>query len=190
MNIRRLGFLCLAAGLLLFAGCLVRSVHPWLSDESRVAEPALAGTWRDDKAKTTATFTAAGGGYAIEAIDGQQKASRVQATLHRVGETLLLQIAPSDPEGLNAFALLPAHILYKVHLGEDTLTLLPVDLDSFETRAAKSDMSLLAEGSTDDGFVLTASTADVEAFLLHQLADPSFFSDTPHYTFQKAPASP
>jgi hypothetical protein len=190
MNIRQLGSLCLATSLLLSAGCLVRSIHPWLADDSRVEEPALAGTWRDDKARTTATFSASGSGYAIEAIDGQQKASRLQATLHRLGETLLLQIAPADPEGLNAFALLPAHILYKVQLGEDTLILIPVDLASFEPRAAKSNMPLLAEGSTNDGFVLTASTADVEAFLLDQLADPAFFSDTPHYTFQKVPVSP
>jgi hypothetical protein len=189
MKLVRTLFLGLAAALL-GAGCLVRSVHPWLSNESREEEPVLAGTWRDDKAKTTAIFIAEGGGYAIEAIDSQQKASRLQATLHRVGETLLLQIAPSDPEGLNAFALLPAHILYKVQLGEDSLTLYPVDLGTFEARAANAEMPLLAEGSTDDGYVFTASTADVESFLLDQLADPAFFSDTPHYTFLKVPVSP
>lgn len=190
MNIRRLDSLCLAASLLLSVGCLVRSVHPWLSDESRVEEASLAGSWRDDKARTTATFIAEGEGYRIDAIDGQQQASRLQATLHRVDDTLLLQIAPSDPEGLNAFALLPAHLLYKVQLGEDSLMLYPVDLHAFEARAAQARMPLLADGSTDDGYVLTGSPTDVESFLRSQLADPAFFSDTPHYTFQKAPASP
>ena len=58
----------LAAGLLC-AGCLVRSVHPWLSDETRVEEPALLGAWRDEQAKTTAVFSGAGADYAIAARD-------------------------------------------------------------------------------------------------------------------------
>ncbi|NLG35832.1 MAG: hypothetical protein GX548_10815 [Lentisphaerae bacterium] len=179
----------LALGIL-SAGCLVRSIHPWLSDDSSVKEPALIGTWRDRKTKTSAAFSAEDGGYAIEVTDGQQKTSRLQASLHRVGETLLLQIAPSHPEGINAFALLPARILYKAHLDEDTLTLFPVDPESFELRAVNAGMPLLAEGSTHDGYVLTASSTAVESFLLDQIGEPGFFSETPHYTFRKVSASP
>lgn len=175
------------AVLLLSAGCLVRSVHPWLSDESRAAEPSLAGIWRDDNAKTTAVFTGEAGSYTIEATDRQQESSTLTASLHCIGDTLLLQISPSEPEGFNAFALLPAHILYKVRLENNTLSLYPVDLESFEARAAEAGLSLLAESSRDNGYVLTGSPEDVQAFLIRQVDAPGFFASTPHYSLTRQP---
>ena len=47
------------AALLLGAGCLVRSLHPWLSAESRVDEPALNGGWYDARGRCAAFFSAA-----------------------------------------------------------------------------------------------------------------------------------
>ena len=186
VNARRFVLPCIAV-LLLSAGCLVRSVHPWLSDESRVAEPSLAGAWRDDNAKTTAVFTGEKGSYTLDVTDRQQESSHLTASLHCIGNTLLLQISPSEPEGFNAFALLPAHILYKVRLEKDTLTLVPVDLETFESRAAEAGLSLLAEGSNDNGYVLTGSPEDVQAFLIRQVEAPGFFASTPHYRLTRQP---
>ncbi len=186
VNARRFVLPCIAV-LLLSAGCLVRSVHPWLSDDSQVAEPSLAGTWRDDNAKTTAAFTGEKGSYTLDVTDRRQETSTLTASLHCIGDTLLLQIGPAEPEGFNAFALLPAHILYKADLEGNVLSLYPVDLETFESRAAEAGLSLLAEGSKDNGYVLTGSPEDVQAFLIRQVEAPGFFASTPHYRLTRQP---
>ncbi len=183
----RIGVPLLLAALLA-GGCLVRSVHPWLPDASRIQDPALPGVWRDDPAKTTVRFTADGDGYAVADTDGQGRTSRLVASLHRVGETLLLQVGPADPEGFDGFVLLPAQILYRVALAADSLALHPIDPETFGPRAAEAGLALLAESSPDDGYVLTGAPADVEAFLRAHLADPGFFAEKPQYAFRRAPA--
>ena len=101
----------------------------------------------------------------------------------------MLQVGPEDPDGFGAFVLLPAHVLCKAVLAGDSLTLYGIDVESFAARAAKTELALLAESSPDDGYVLTGATAEAEAFLRAQLADPEFFDEKPLYSFQKLPAA-
>ncbi|HPC58169.1 MAG TPA: hypothetical protein PK689_04145, partial [Kiritimatiellia bacterium] len=65
--------------------------------------------------------------------------------------------------------------------------LVPVDLETFESRAAEAGLSLLAEGSKDNGYVLTGSPEDVQAFLIRQVEAPGFFSSTTHYRLTRQP---
>ena len=48
---------------------------------------------------------------------------------------------------------------------------------------------LVPGGSANDGFTLGGSTAEIEAFLRAQLADPEFFDAKPLYSFRKLPAA-
>ena len=175
--------------LLLCAGCVVRSVQPWLSDESRVAEPSLLGSWHDAKNNVVAFFTGSPEEYQVLSVNDGKDASRFVATLHRIDETLLLVVGPVNPDNMEGCALLPGYILLKAAFDGDSLKLFSVDLDSFADRAAKTPVALLAGGSVGDGFALTGTAAESEAFLRAQLADPEFFDEDPLYSFRKLPAA-
>ena len=179
----------LLATLLLCAGCLVRSIQPWLSDKTRVAEPSLLGSWHDAQHNVVSFFTGSAEEYQVLSVNDGKDASRFVASLHRIDETLLLVVGPADPENMEGCALLPGYILLKAALDGDSLKLYSVDLDSFADRAAKTPVPLLAGGSVGDGFALTGTAAESEAFLRAQLADPEFFDEQPLYSFRKLPAA-
>ena len=186
---KRMGLSLLSAALLFTTGCLVRSVQPWLSDETRVQEPSLIGTWHNTNGASVAFFTGTPEEYHILSVDDGKDVSRFTATLHRLDDTLLLMVGPEDPDNLNGYALLPGHLLLQAVLDGDSLKLHGIDLESFADRAAKAPLALLPGGSENDGYVLTGTSADAEAFVRAQLADPEFFDEKPLYSFQKLPAA-
>lgn len=181
--------LLLSAAVCCSAGCLVRSVHPWLPAETRVSEPLLSGSWLDAKEKTMLGFTGEPPEYQVRMTVDNKEAGHFTAALHRIGDTLLLVAGPADPAGQDGLALLPAYILLKAVPDGDTLRLYNVDLDTFGARAAAAQVPLLAEGSTADGYVLTGTSAQAEAFLRAQLAAPDFFAAEPLYTLEKQPVA-
>jgi hypothetical protein len=186
---KSVGPVLLVAFCFLAGGCLVRSLQPWLSDETRVGEPSLVGAWHDAKEKTTLFFAdGAADGYAVLLVQNGKDATRYTATLHRIDDTLLLRVGPEDGEDLHSCALLPADLLFKVALDGDSLKLFSIDLDSFAERAAAAPVGFLPDGSASDGYILTGATADLEAFVRTQLADPAFFGEDPLYSLQRLPA--
>lgn len=181
--------------LLLFAaGCVVQSIFPWLSEESRVAEPLLLGAWQDAIKQQVAFFaesTNAASDYAYSVLLVQKKneTSRFTANLHRIDDALLLVVGPEERQDLSASATLPGHLLFKAVLDGDSLKLYGIDLESFGERTAKSKIPCLCRGSPIDGHVLTGTTEESETFVRAQLSDPTFFNEKPLFSFQKLPAA-
>jgi len=189
---RMLGPALLLAACLLCAGCVVRSIQPWLSNESRVKDPSLVGSWNDIKSQSVAFFSEASSSeydYNVLWVQNGKDISRFTASLHRIDDTLLLVVGPDDPENLNGCVLLPGHLLLKTVLDGGSLKLYGIDLESFADRAAKASVALLPNGSVNDGFTVAGTTAEVEAFARAQLADPEFFDAEPLYAFQQLPAA-
>lgn len=182
---RGLRLLACLALLPVAAGCLVRSVHPWLTDDSLATEPALAGTWSDNQQQLTAVFTATNQRYTVETTDRDQVTVRLTANLHRIGDTLLMQVAPGEQKSWNNFVLLFTHILYKVRLDGDRLTLHPPDVEVFGRLAAEANLALLADSSDSNGYVLTGSQGQVETFLCGHLDTPDFFKEEPDFTLRR-----
>lgn len=179
------------AALLLGAGCVVRSIHPWLSDETRVDDPSLLGSWQDVENETVAFFTdpnSADYAYAVT-LAGAKDRGGFMANLHRIDDTLLLAVGPEEHNDVGSYATLPAHLLFKAVFAGDSMHLYAVDLESFAGRTENTTAPLLPGGSKNDGYVLTGTTADSEAFLRAQLADPTFFAEKPLYSFRKLPGS-
>lgn len=176
--------------LLLCAGCVVQSIYPWLSDETRVDEPSLIGGWHDAQEQHVAFFAESTNSsdyaYSVLLVQKQNEISRFSANLHRIDDTLLLVVGPEERQDLGRYATLPGHLLFKAVLDGDVLKLYGVDLESFEKRAEKSAMSFLPVSSTNEKpSVLIGTTAEAEAFLRAQLADPEFFDEKPLYSFRK-----
>ena len=183
----RLALLLLAG--LLSAGCLVRSVQPWLPEETRISEPSLLGAWRNTHGDSVAFFAGTPEEYLVLSVDDGKNTSRFVATLHRLDNVLLLQVGPAEPENMSGYALLPAYILFKAVLKGDSLKLYEINLDSFAKRVEKTPVPLLAGGSKDEGFVLTGTAEESTAFLRAHLGERRFFSAKPLYSFRKLPAT-
>ena len=56
---------CASLFFLFSTGCVIHSLHPWLSEDSRVENPSLTGKWLDAKKKTHLEFTIGGDGYSM-----------------------------------------------------------------------------------------------------------------------------
>ena len=181
----------LVAGLFA-AGCVVRSIQPWLSDESRVKEPSLVGAWHDAKATCTAFFSESDDSdcdYDVLLVTDNQDVSRFTASLHKLDEWYVLTVGPGDPDNLNGIVLLPGHLLLKAEMAGDELKLYGIDLDAFRARAEQAQLALVPDGSKSDGYTLAGDTEEVEAFVRAQVAGPDFFEAQPLYAFRKLPAA-
>ena len=188
---KRLGSVLLLVVALLCGGCLVRALHPWLSEETRVVDPSIAGAWHDAEKECVVFFNAgAATNYAVLMVQEGKDLSRFSAALHRIDDTLLLMVGPEDRTDLGAFATLPGHLLYKAVLAGDSLTLFAVDLDSFAERARKAKIDLLPGSSGENGCVLLPPTEELAAFVKAQLAQPGFFGEKPFFSLRKLPAPP
>ena len=174
---------------LLGSGCLVRSLYPWLSEETRVADPPLSGAWQDVEKESIVFFNAnTATNYDVLMVQEGEDVSRFSASLHRIDDALLLQVAPENRTDLGAFATLPGHLLYKAALEGDSLRLYAVDLDSFAGRAEKSGVAVLPDSAKDKGFVLLPPTENLEAFVRAQLHESGLFEAEPLFSFRRLPA--
>ena len=177
-------------GMCLFGcGCLVRSLYPWLSEETRVPDPSIAGTWQDVEKECLVFFNFnTTTNYDVLMVQEGEDISRFSASLHRIDDALLLQVAPENRTDLGAFATLPGHLLYKAVLEGDSLLLYAFDLDSFAERAEKSKVAVLPDSGKDKGFILLPPTEDLEVFVRKQQHEPGFFGPEPFFSFHKLPA--
>lgn len=170
----------------LLAGCVVRSIYPWLPEDTKVTDISLDGTWHDGKEDKTAFFTSGSEtNYQVLLVSGRKDVSRFTATLHRISGRLLLVVGPEDKDELGAFATLPGYLLFKVQREDDTLRLFPLNLDSFEARLQRAKPQLLANGDKKKGFVLLSPTPELAAFVTAQLKDNTLFDAAPMYTFTR-----
>ncbi len=177
--------LCLLLGVcLLSSGCLIRSLHPWLSDETRVETPLLAGTWTDATEDATIFFSLnSASNYAVLLVGEGKDISHFTAELHRVDDTLLLQVAPEDRTDLGAFVTLPGHLLYRVVLKKNSLKLYELNLEAFEERAQASEIPLLPDSSKKNGYVLLPTTETLKSFIRLNLSKKGFFKPKPAFSF-------
>lgn len=178
--------------LLFGAGCVVRSIYPWLSDETRVEEPILLGAWQDPKEQHVAFFVectnSSDYAYSVLLVQKNNEISRFTANLHRIDDTLLLVVGPEEQNDLGIYARLPGYLLFKAVLDGDSLKLHLIDIDSFGERAEKAKLDFLP-ATNEQPSLLTGTTADAETFVRAQLADPDFFDAQPLYSFRKLPVS-
>lgn len=131
-------------------GCYV-ALHPIVTEDVRVFDPALVGSW-EEKGETNPEVwvfkpTPAGKPetYIVEITEMQSKpfsgerpaplTASFRGRLGRLGDLLVLEIVPDrkkvlgplEEHGLVATSLLPAHTIFRVRLEKDALTLVAID---------------------------------------------------------------
>jgi hypothetical protein len=171
-----------AAGLLL-TGCVVTSVYPWYNPKDVVFEPALVGTWVEanttNAPKENVRFERAeGDGYTMT-INGEKSVVH-DAHLFKLKGQLYLDYTPR--EGHEDF--IPPHYLLKVDRVAPTFQLRGLnhqwlaELVRTNTTAIRHVIVGSKSGdSKNSRVVLTADTAELQAFLRKHVADTNVFDE-------------
>ena len=190
MNTRKLLFYMLP---LLLGGCVpVLSLYPLYTKEDLVLEKKLLGTWIDDpnSPETTWEFKRIDepqNAYQLIFIDEDGKKGSFVAHLLKLQDKLFLDIYPrelpwdpDDPNKMdwpyNSFFLIPAHTFLKIDSIEPQLKMRLAPESKIE-ELLKENPKAVTHTTVGERLILTASTKELQAFVLKHADDDRLFAD-------------
>jgi hypothetical protein len=200
MNIRKL-FFYLLAGIL--GGCIpVMSLHPLCTEKDIAFDEKLLGTWVDDSNETTWQFTDTNKpekAYKLIFIDKEGQKGSFIALLLKLENRLFLDVYPDekpcdekDPNKVewlyNALFLIPAHTFIKINAVEPQLKLQLTDDEELKKLLEKDPNAVEHTLVYEDKLVLTASTKELQAFVLKYAGDSRLFTKESVLTRKKTKA--
>ncbi|HLG13880.1 MAG TPA: hypothetical protein VJH03_05040 [Blastocatellia bacterium] len=172
----------LMIGLALFLTACVPSLHPLYTEKDLTFDPALLGEWRETKpdSKSTLTFTQGEGkAYKLTSKDGSDKAENYIAHLVKLGDKRFLDVKP-DPSPACDWSGLRWHMFFLVSQTEPTLRLWDLNDEWVETLLKKNPAALKHE-IVDGDLLLTASTKQLQDFVLRNVSTKGVFTDPVDY---------
>jgi hypothetical protein len=191
MRAKKFLFYLLAA---LLGGCIpVMSLHPLFNEKDVVFDEKLLGTCvqkeEPNGAETIWDFKRADANenaYKLTFTDKESKKGLFVAHLVKLENRLFLDVYPSEPpwdekdpnkvEWLhNTFFFIPVHTFIKVNGVEPELKLQITDDDEFK-KLLKEDPNAVEHTSIEGKLVLTASTKELQAFVLKYADDSRVFT--------------
>jgi len=183
----RITAIMVALGLaVLMAGC-VPSLHPLFTEKDLVYDPALVGTWAEEEGEDIWIFRKSGDN-AYDLIYSQKGVpAQFEAHLVQVAEFLFLDTYPKEPHiknDLYTIHLIPAHTFSRIWIEGDVLRLAMLDLDWLKRMIAEKKVDIAHE-RVDEGIVLTASTKELQEFVLKYAEDEEAFHDPTELHRQK-----
>jgi hypothetical protein len=190
MKVKKILFYLLAA---LLGGCVpVMSLHSLYTKENVVFEEKLLGTWVDDpnSPETIWEFTRIDKTkkeYKLIISDDENKKGSFVAHLVKLEDSLFLDVFPDefpcdteDPNKTdwlyNVFFLVPVHTFIKIDSIEPQLKMRLTDDDKME-ELLKEDPNAVKHTLMEDRLILTASTEELQAFVLKYADDSRVFPD-------------
>ena len=190
MKVKKLLFYLLAA---LLGGCVpVMSLHSLYTKENVVFEEKLLGTWVDDpnSPETIWEFRRIDKTkkeYKLIISDDENKKGSFVAHLVKLEDSLFLDVFPDefpcdteDPNKTdwlyNVFFLVPAHTFIKIDSIEPQLKMRLTD-DEKMLELLEQDPNAVKHASIEDRLILTASTKELQAFVLKYADDERVFAN-------------
>lgn len=165
MRMRTLSYLTGIAVLL--TGCVVTSVCPYYTQKEVVKEPAIAGTWINQKnnQETWRFEPNLDGSYRLTMIEAN-KATILLAQPFKLDDQLLLDLGSLEQD----IHVIPAHYLLKITQLRPTLQMSEISHEWLKNLLDQDPKALrhhlVAIGDQSDGrVVLTGDTAELQAFV-------------------------
>ena len=174
-----------ALGLLtLLAGC-VPCLNPLYTDKDLTFDPALVGVWNESDSTANWNFSKAGENkYTLVHTDSEGHKAEFEARLVKLKERQFLDLYLSklgDPEvKLNDWAsmsLVPAHLILQVYGIGKTLKIAAMNPDWLKDYLEKHPDAIEHHEVPKDRFVLTASTKNLQKFILQHAGEGGIFGD-------------
>ena len=163
--------IAVAGAALILAGC-VPSLHPLYTEESTVFKDSLLGTWISDSG-AKCKFTESGKtNYELLYVD--EAPVRFEARLIELGGVTFLDLYQQE----NEYSLVRAHLIARVTIGKDSISIALLNYDWLRKLSDQNKLNLAHERLTDGTLVLTASTRELQAFILSNANNKEAFGDT------------
>jgi hypothetical protein len=154
---RIIGALLTAAAAFTLAGCSTMvSLHPFVTDQQAVFDPALAGVWANSKGDELYVVRQDGNGYKIRRIDNSNSQS-FSANLLKVGDLRILDLVSETDDPFQ----LAVHTPLRVWVEDATLRFATLDTAWLKENAHKQ----IAIENTGDRALITAPGDAVLRFL-------------------------
>jgi hypothetical protein len=171
--------------LILFVGC-IPSLHALYTDQDVIYDPALLGTWYTGEGQSNFVFARADDkSYKAVYTDKDGKTGEFTIHLLELKNTKFLDFYPiGDSITQSDFYkghLVPAHSFMRVDAIGPKLILCDMDYDWMKKYLEANPTALAHElidensSGSDKELVLTASTADLQAFVLAHVNDDGLF---------------
>jgi|WetSurMetagenome_2_1015567.scaffolds.fasta_scaffold76323_1 hypothetical protein len=163
-------FLLLGLGLLNL-GCPARSFSPLFTAKDLVSVPAIVGTWVDHKGETFTFQRATDNSYNVVWWD-QKNTGVYKVQIGMLGKSLFLDSYPGqdNPD----YAMIHTHLISRISLDGDSLHIASLEGDWLKhmIESAKLTMPHVVR---DGDILLTASTEELQAFVLRYAEDTGAF---------------
>jgi hypothetical protein len=185
----------LAGGISLLAACAPLTVAPIVEAGEAVDVPGIAGRWVGEEGDTTTVTAVRAGEYTLSFSDKNERATRFQARLGRLGDRLVMdvyaQLEKNEAAGLTETLLgtvIPGHLLVVLELQGDRMRAAMLSEDSLKS-ALRTGVLRTPSLDLDGTVVLTAPHDSLRAALAKYLDRPGVLGEWGEAT-RVAPAAP
>lgn len=166
-------YMTAVAVLLALAGC-VRTLHPLYTEEDLAFDPALVGVWQPTEGNEEERWDFRKAGdkvYTLVHTDEEDRTARLTAHLVELEGHRFLDLRPQQREDMNSvyqLHLQPVHTFLRVESIEP-LRLSPMKPNWIKNYLQEHPQALAHEDPEDGPAVLTASTEDLQDFVLEHV---------------------
>jgi len=168
------------------SGCYPLSVQPFFTHKDLVYDPALVGVWKEAGSGSALWTIRRGDATSYEALLTEDEESRrYQFHLLQLGDARYLDIVPLEDESM--IQHIPAHSLHRIRIGATTIDIEPLNIDYFDAliKAGKigfaQHVAVPTQQGVDNKIILTASTAELQEFLLKHAGEKDLFGEKQQY---------
>jgi hypothetical protein len=171
--------------LLIFAGCIVTSIHPFYTEDVTIFDKNLVGEWIGEDEDGSLIFTQDGEKKYKLFLKEEEDTLRFEVHLFKLQNRLFLDLYPQSREkddetfwGLHFLAL---HSILFVKQIEPALQLAPLGQQWLKNQI-KSDSLCIAHETIGDRLILTASSKELQNFIINRIQTEDAFDtiDTYH----------
>lgn len=163
----------------------IPSVNPFYNPKDISFDEGLLGKWQsvdEDKREYWSFERDEGETYSLSVLDERECTGELTATLFRIGDHRFIDLIPSnieyaeDQAAIAGMAMFPGHLL--MHVTETTphLKLAFIDYDWLEDHLEENPQAL-AHRAEQDSLLLTASTRQLQRFVLKHLKSGELFGE-------------
>lgn len=165
-------------GLLDLIGCIPLSLNPFYFEKDRQFDPALVGQWAEkDEGPQIRFEQAETNGYLMTDLE-TDSTRKFDARLFKIGDKLFLDLYPKSNGAANNdlldMHLIRGHSLMRVDRISPSFVVAGLDLN-WLTNLLSDDPKALSHVATNDRLILTAATAELQAFIRKHVNDTSAF---------------
>ncbi|MFA5292286.1 MAG: hypothetical protein WC496_04540 [Phycisphaerae bacterium] len=157
-------------------GC-VPSLHPLFTENERIFDANLVGIWSADSNEIW-EFKPSGKGYECIYIDKDGKSGRFNTGLGKLQNNMFLDIFPGElkltENDFYKIHFVPAHTFMRVNLTKDSLELRVMNPDGLNKLLKSEPNSIKYESPENGSVVLTASTKELQDFMLKYGIDEKY----------------